>query len=477
MGSSESHANKWAVLAICCSSLLIVAMDATAVNVALPSIKHDMHTSVSTLQWTIDGYTLAIASFLMLGGSTADRIGRRRVFQVGLIVFGLGSLSCSLTPDIHLLIAARVVQGLGGSMMNPVAMSIITNVFTDRRERAQAIGIWGATSGAAMALGPMLGGWLTESVSWRAIFWINVPIAVAAIVLTQLFVPESRAARPRRIDPPGQALMIVLLVSLVYALIEAPGRGWTSPLILALLAVALVAALLFVAVESRVAEPLLDVRFFRSVSFASAAVTAILAFAAFGSFLFVNTLYLQDVRGLSPFDAGAWMLPMAVVSMVFSVSSGRLVSRFGTLPSLVLSGMTLAASGCMLAFLRADTPVWYLMLAYVLFGLGSGAVNAPITTNAVSGMPLSQAGVAAAVASTSRQTGTTVGVACAGTLTGAGAGMIGASFAASTHPLWWVIVGAGAAIALTGVLVSSPWARRSTDRVRHLLEEPAHAQA
>jgi EmrB/QacA subfamily drug resistance transporter len=411
----------------------------------------------------------------MLGGSTADRIGRRRVFQTGLTIFGLGSLACSLTPDIHLLIAARVLQGLGGSMMNPVAMSIITNAFVDRRERAQAIGVWGATSGAAMALGPMLGGWLTESISWRAIFWINVPIAVAALVLTQLFVPESRAERPRRIDPVGQALMIVLLVSLVYALIEAPGRGWTSPTILVLLAVALVAGLVFVAVESHTTEPLLDVRFFRSVSFSSAALTAVLAFAAFGSFLFVNTLYLQDVRGLSPFDAGVWMLPMAAVSMVFSVGSGRLVSRFGTLPSLVLSGLTLAASGAMLAFLRSDTPVWYLMLAYVLFGLGSGAVNAPITTSAVSGMPLSQAGVAAAVASTSRQAGTTVGVAVSGTLTGAGAGMIGAGFATSTHPLWWVTTGAGLAIAVVAVVASTAWAHRTTDRVRHLLEEPANA--
>ena len=229
---------KGLVLAICCCSLLIVSMDATAVNVALPSIRSDLHTTVATLQWTVDGYTLAIASFLLLGGATADRIGRRRVFQVGLVVFGLASLLCSLAPDVHVLVAARILQGLGGSMLNPVAMSIITNTFPDPRQRARAVGVWGAVVGVSMAFGPLVGGLLTEHLSWRAIFWINVPIAAAAVVLTQLFVPESRAAHPRRIDAVGQTLAIVLLSCLVYALIEAPGAGWGSPRIVGLLVVA-----------------------------------------------------------------------------------------------------------------------------------------------------------------------------------------------------------------------------------------------
>jgi len=466
------------VLAICCTSLLVVSMDSTAVNVALPSIRADLHTTVSTLQWTVDGYTLAIASFLLLAGATADRVGRRRVFQVGLLTFGVASLLCSLAPTMGMLIAARVLQGLGGSMLNPVAMSIITNTFTERRERARAVGVWGAVVGVAMAFGPLVGGWLTEQVSWRGIFWINVPITVVAAVLCQLFVPESRAARARRIDPVGQAVSVVLLTSLVYALIEAPQAGWGSVRIVMLLLVAAVAAVVLVRYERRVAEPFLDVRFFRSVPFASATVTALMTYSGFGAFLFANALYLQQVRGVSPFDTGLRMLPLALTTFLASFGSGRLVATFGTRPSLVSSGTMLGLSGLCLTFLGADTSWWLIGGAYVLFGLGFGAINVPITSTAVSGMPLSQAGVAAGAASTSRQTGTAIGVALAGTLTGAGAATtLGASFATDTHPLWWMVVGIGATIAVLGVASSSPWAHRSSERIRQLLEEPADERA
>ena len=217
-----------AILAICCMSLLIVAMDNTIVNVALPSIRRDLHASLSGLQWTIDAYVIVLASLLLLSGSTADRLGRRRTFQVGLLLFVAGSLLCSLAPTLGWLIAARALQGVGGSMLNPVAMSIITNVFTDPRERARAIGAWGAVVGISLALGPIVGGALTESVGWRAIFWINVPIGLAAVVLTALYVPESRAPRARRVDPVGQVLVIVTLASLTYAIIEGPRAGWSS---------------------------------------------------------------------------------------------------------------------------------------------------------------------------------------------------------------------------------------------------------
>ncbi|WGL51022.1 MFS transporter [Nocardioides sp. BP30] len=470
--------SKGLVLAICCCSLLIVSMDATAVNVALPSIRADLHTDVSTLQWTIDGYTLAIASFLLLGGATADRVGRRRVFQIGLTVFGLASLLCSLAPNVQTLVGARVLQGIGGSMLNPVAMSIITNTFTDRRERARAVGVWGAVVGVSMAFGPLVGGLLTEHVSWRGIFWINVPIALAAVILCHFFVPESRAARPRRIDGVGQTLAIVFLASLVYALIEAPQAGWGSPRIVVLLAVAVLAALCLVLVERRVAEPFLDLRFFRSVPFASATITALIAFAAYGAFLFVNALYLQQVRGLSPFDAGLRMLPLALTTLVASLASGRLVSLFGTRPSLVFAGTMLALSGISLTFLTTDTSWWLIGTSYVLFGLGFGAINAPITNTAVSGMPVSQAGVAAGVASTCRQTGSAIGVALAGTLTGVGAATnLGPSFAAHTHPLWWLVTVVGVVVLLLGVLASTGWAQRSTEQVNRLLDESAEAAA
>jgi len=245
MGPAElSQRRRLLVLAICCMSLFIVGLDVTIVNVALPSIGRDLHAGVSGLQWTVDAYTLVLASLLMLSGSTADRVGRRRTFQLGLALFTLGSLLCSLAPGLGWLVAFRMVQAVGGSMLNPVAMSIITNTFIQPAERARAIGIWGGVVGLSMALGPLAGGLLVESVGWRGIFWVNIPVGVAAIVLTAMFVPESRAPRPRRLDPVGQMLVIVLLASLVYGLIEGPGRGWASAEILscfALSAAALVA--------------------------------------------------------------------------------------------------------------------------------------------------------------------------------------------------------------------------------------------
>ena len=216
------------VLAICCMSLLIVGMDNTIVNVALPSIRTDLDASVEGLQWTIDGYTLVLASLLILAGSTADRFGRRRTFQTGLVLFTLGSLLCSLAPGLGWLIAFRMVQAIGGSMLNPVAMSIITNVFTEPRERARAIGVWGGVVGISLGVGPIVGGLLTETVGWRSIFWINVPIGLAAVVLAALFVPESRAPRARRVDPVGQLLVLALLASVTYAIINGPRAGWTS---------------------------------------------------------------------------------------------------------------------------------------------------------------------------------------------------------------------------------------------------------
>ena len=210
------------ILAICSMSLLIVGLDTTIVNVALPAIHRSFSSSLSGLQWTIDAYTLVLASLLMLAGSTADRVGRRRVFQIGLTMFSLGSLLCALAPSLELLIAARVLQAIGGSMLNPVAMSIIRNVFEDPRERARAIGVWGAVFGISLSLGPVVGGALVDSIGWRAVFLVNVPVGVVAIVLTALFVPESRAPHPRRIDPVGQLLVIVALATLTYAIIEGP---------------------------------------------------------------------------------------------------------------------------------------------------------------------------------------------------------------------------------------------------------------
>ncbi len=213
------------VLATCCASIVVVVMDISIVNVALPVLRHDLDASVSDLQWTVDAYTLVLAGFLVLAGSTADRVGRRRVFRVGLVAFGAGSLLCALAPSIGFLIAARALQAVGGTMLNPVAMAIVAATFTEPAERARAIGVFGSMAGLSLALGPILGGVLVDGIGWRAVFWINVPIVVAALVGTALFVPESRAPRARRPDPVGQLLVVLVLGSVVYALIESQSAG------------------------------------------------------------------------------------------------------------------------------------------------------------------------------------------------------------------------------------------------------------
>jgi EmrB/QacA subfamily drug resistance transporter len=366
-------------------------------------------------------YSLVIACLLMLSGSMADRFGRRRVFQIGLLLFVLGSLLCSLAPGLGWLVAFRGLQAVGGSMLNPVAISIIANTFTDPKERGKAMGVWGSVFGLSLALGPVLGGLLVSGVGWRSIFWINVPIGVAVIVLTQLFVPESKAAKVRRLDPFGQALVVIVLGSLTYALIEGPRRGWTSPLILGLFVLTLVGAVALVTVERHRREPLIDMRFFRSAPFTGASLIAIFAFFVLGGFLFLNTLYLQDVRHYSALQSGLLTLPMAAMLFVFARVSGSIVGSRG--PRLPLAGM-----------------------------------------------PLDQAGVAGAIASTSRQVGSALGVAVAGSIV---AGGLGSQFIASSHVAWAVIAGCGAAVVPLGFLSTGAWARGTAERNGERLQERA----
>ena len=473
------------VLAICCMSLLIVSLDNTVLNVALPSIQKELHATVAGMQWTIDAYTLVLASLLMLAGSTADRIGRRRVFQTGLVLFTLGSLLCSLAPNLELLVAFRMVQAVGGSMLNPVAMSIITNTFTDPRERARAIGVWGAVVGISMAAGPLVGGLLVESVGWRSIFWVNLPVGLAALLLTWRYVPESRAPKPRRPDPVGQLLVIALLGSLTYVIIETPSAGWSSPRILVLGALAVCALAGLLVYEPRRSEPLIDLRFFRSAPFSGATAVAVCAFAALSGFLFLNTLYLQNVRGLSALHAGLYMLPMAALTFICAPISGRLVGSRGPRLPLLVAGVAMTACGLMFAAFGAETDTVLLFTGYVLFGLGFGMVNAPITNTAVSGMPRSQAGVAAAVASTSRQVGGTLGVAVIGAVLAAGVAGTGsprgsayaAAFVDASRPAWWIITGCGLCVLLVGALTSGRWARRTAHRNAERLEAWAAAPA
>jgi len=455
------------VLAICCMSLLVVSMDITIVNVALPAIRRDLTATTSGLQWVIDAYTLVVASLLMLSGSLADRFGRRRTFQTGLAVFTTASALCSLAPNLHALIAFRMLQAIGASMLNPVAMSIITNTFIDPKARARAIGVWGAVVGVSMALGPLVGGGLTELVGWRSIFWINLPIGIAAIVLAQLFVPESKAPHALAVDPVGQVLVLGALAAVTYGVIEGPRHGWSSPLIVGLFAGAAIAIAGLLWYEPRRPEPMIDLRFFRSAPFSSATVIAVLMFSSFSGFLFLNALYLQDVRGLSAFETGLYTLPLAIATSVCSPISGWLIGRNGTRLPLILAGSAVGASALALGQLGAHTPLPWLVGSYIVFGIGFGLVNAPITNTAVSGMPRARAGLAAAIASTSRQVGASLGVAISGTIVASS----GKSFVTAMHPFFWLVAAGGTCVVGLALVSTSAWGQATLARAATLVAE------
>jgi EmrB/QacA subfamily drug resistance transporter len=447
-------------------SLFMVGLDNTIVNVALPSIGRDLHAGISGLQWTMAAYTIVLAGLLMFSGAIADKIGRRTLFQVGLSLFTLGSWLCSLAPSLRWLIAFRIVQGVGGSMLNPSALSIITNTFTRPAERARAIGIWDGVFGLSMALGPVLGGVLVGSVGWRGIFWANIPVGLAAISLTALFVPDSKAPRSRRIDPVGQFLIIVMLGALAYAIIEGPGDGWFSPQIFGLFALAVGALAVLLAYEPRRTEPALDFRFFRSVPFTGANLTAICAIAATAGFLFLSSLYLQDVRGFSALQTGLTLLPMPVVMAICAPLAGRILASRGPRIPLIIAGAALTLSSAALSRLNGVTPALYLAITYGLFGVGTGMVNSPITNGVMSGVPKAQAGVASGINSSSRQLGQSLGVAIVGSVLAASMrGSLRTGFVHASHAGWWILAGCGYVVLLLGLVCTTGWAKQTAARL------------
>jgi len=465
-----SRTRRVVVLAVCCLALLMIGIDNTIVNVALPSIGTDLHASVSGLQWTVSAYTIVLAAFMLLAGSIGDRFGRRATFQAGLALFTLGSWLCSLATSLDWLIAFRVVQALGGSMLNPVAASIIAVTFSGKAERARAMGIWSGVFGLSMALGPVVGGFLTDTVGWRGVFWVNIPVGLAGVVLAAILIPESRVFHPRKLDPVGQALVIIVLGALTYAIIQGPSAGWTSPRIAGLLVLVVVALTTLVAYESRRAQPLIDPRFFRSAPFSGAVMVGIASYTALGGFLFLATLYLQDVQGLTPIQAGLRVLPTAGGMLICSPLAGRIMARAGPRIPLLLAGagMTL---GCAAVARSAGGPhAGYLALAYEVFGIGAGMANPVITTVAVSGMPLAQVGVATGISSACRQVGQALGVAVAGSiLTGSlhadsMHGVTLAGFATATHGAWWLLSGCGYLVVILAFVTTSGWAARSAAR-------------
>jgi EmrB/QacA subfamily drug resistance transporter len=413
---AQIHDRRWLTLVVLCVSLLVIVIDNTIVNVALPTLVRDLGTSISDLQWVVDAYTLVFAGLLLTAGSLGDRFGRKGALTLGLFIFGAASAAAAFAGGVTPLIAARSVMGIGAALIMPATLSILTNVFTDARERALAIGLWSGVAGIAVALGPVTGGFLLDHFWWGSVFIVNVPIVIAAIVAGHFLVPTSRNPQQPRLDLVGAGLSIVGLGALVAAIIEAPSHGWTDPVILAGFAVAVVALTTFVFWERHVDEPMLDVRLFANARFSAASVNVTLVFFALFGFIFLSTQYLQFVLGYSAFDAGVRTLPFAFALMVMAPLSSKTVQWFGT-KRVVVTGMLLFASGLVVAS-TATVSSGYprVMVAMILMGTGMGLSVAPATESIMGALSLHQAGVGSAVNDTSREVGGALGVAIVGSM-------------------------------------------------------------
>ena len=414
----DVYARRWWILAVLCLALLIVGIDGTIVNVALPSFVRELGATTSQLQWISDAYTLAFASLLLTAGSLGDRYGRRGSLVLGLIVFGLGSLASGFAGSSNALIITRAVQGIGAAFIMPATLSILTNVFDDS-ERGKAIGIWAGVSGLGVAIGPVTGGWLLDHYWWGSIFMVNIPIVVVAVIATVLIVPTSSDPAGAHIDFVGTVLSITTLVTLLFAIIEGPAHGWTSPTIVTAFVVGVVLLAAFIAWELHVEDPMLDVSFFANPRFSAASIAVTLVFFAMFGSLFFLTQYMQFVLNFTPLEAGVRVIPVAIALMIAAPLSSVLVARFGT-KIMVASGL-LTVSAALLLLSRATITSGYPLVALVLvvLGVGMGLAMAPATDSIMGSLPKAKAGVGSAVNDTTREIGGALGVAVLGSLTAA----------------------------------------------------------
>jgi EmrB/QacA subfamily drug resistance transporter len=407
---------RWLALGVLCLSLLAIVIDNTIVNVALPTLVVDLDADVSELQWVVDAYTLVFAGLLLLAGTLGDRFGRRRTLLSGLAVFGLASATAAYAGGVEMLIADRAIMGAGAAFVMPATLSLVVSIFTDARERAMAIGIWAATAGVGVALGPVVGGLLLDRFAWGSIFLVNVPLCIVAVVVGRRVIPESRDPVARRIDWTGAVLSGAGLIAFVWAVIEAPSKGWTSPPVIAAGAFAVVAATAFIVQQRRAVDPLLDLRLFRNPRFTAASTIIMVLFFALFGFLFLSTQYLQFVLGYSPSAAGLRVLPYAGAMIVFATVSAALVQRLGT-KRVVTAGMLLFATGlAVAATVTAGAGYGRLAVALVLMGAGMGLAGAPATESITGSLPPERANIGSAVNDTTRELGGALGVAIVGSI-------------------------------------------------------------
>jgi DHA2 family multidrug resistance protein-like MFS transporter len=413
--TDKGDPRRWLVLPVMCLSLLLIVMDNTIVNVAIPTLQADLDATTSQLQWVVDSYILVFAGLLLTMGSLGDRFGRRGALALGLAIMGSASVASAFATSADHLIATRAIMGIGAALIMPATLSIITNVFKDRRERAQAIAIWSATAGMAIAIGPVTGGWLLEHFWWGSVFLVNVPVVVVALVLGQLFVPTSRDPAAPRVDLVGAALSIVALVALVWAIIEGP-HGWTRPAILGAFALAAVVTVLFILWERRVAQPMLDMSFFADARFSAASGALMLTFFAMMGSLFLLTQFLQSVLGYSALETGVRLLPMAAVQMVLAPLSAKIVERIGS-KIVVTTGLTVAAVGLLLlGRLEPGATYGQVVVALMVLSGGLAMVMPPATESIMGSLPPAKAGVGSAVNDTAREVGAALGVAVLGSV-------------------------------------------------------------
>jgi EmrB/QacA subfamily drug resistance transporter len=407
---------KWWTLLAVSFGLFMIMLDNTVVNVALPSIARTFHVQQSELEWVVVGYALSFATFMLTGGKLADRYGRRRLFIIGLIVFTGASLACGLATDINFLIGARIVQGVGAAIMNPATLSIITATFPPR-QRGMAIGIWAGVSAMALAIGPLVGGALTQYAHWSWIFFINVPVGILGIVVTRWAVDESRdTSQEQRLDLPGLLTSGLGLFALTYGLIEANNYGWTSPRIVALFVLSVVFLAAFVLLEKRQRLPMLDLSLFRNRSYTGANVAMLLITLAMFGIFFFNSLFFQNILGYSPTQTGAIFLPMTVLIILVAPQAGRLSDRIGS-RWLIGAGLSLVTLSLLLfAQLDQSSNFWNVLPGLLTGGFGMALAMTPTTAAAMGSVAVDKAGVGSAVLNSSRQVGGSLGIAIMGAL-------------------------------------------------------------
>ena len=407
---------KWWTLGAVAFGLFMIMLDNTVVNVALKAIQDDLKIGVSELEWVVNGYALTFAVLMLTGGKLADMLGRRRMFIVGLAIFTLASLACGLATSAGFLIGARIVQGVGSALMNPATLSIITATFPPR-QRGMAIGIWAGVSAMALAIGPLLGGILTQQLSWGWIFFVNVPVGILAIVVARIAIDESRdTSHEQKLDLPGLLSSAVGLFALTYGLIEANKYGWTSGRILGLFALCVLALAVFVVIEMRSRLPMLDLSLFKNPTFAGANLVMLLvALAMFGVFFFVS-LYMQNVLGYSPTQAGAAFLPMTVLIVLIAPIAGKLSDRVGSRWLMGTGMVFVSASLLIFSRLGLGSTYWHILPGLIVGGLGMALTMTPTTAAAMGSVAVDKAGVGSAVLNSMRQVGGSLGIALMGAI-------------------------------------------------------------